>query len=572
MQEHPTSFGEGRYRVERLIGQGGMARVYLAYDTRNHRPVAIKVPNPNLLTPDKVVHVRARHDNERAVLGILVHPFVPALYDHGEEPSGKENNPTTTPYIVMEYVPGRDLEECRTEFGALPPRVVCHAMLQVLSVLAQLHADVRGIVHRDVKPANIRLRADKLVKLMDYGIAKVHRTRGSAGKTMFQPNMTRSDSPIGTRGFMGIAQISMDADLGPRADLYGVVATMVALLTGKDRAPDLWNVKGEVHTALTGVPRILRPIIIRCASEVIPDNQKVTSAEECARLLEALIAKLPEDDSDRFWKWFRKEGMTIVPDVLVPSSWPGGDIDEHLRELPSVDRFVPEPAEAEGEPAEFDDEGSAPDDEEFVPARRSRVLPFFGGAALLAALFGLGVVFWGDEPSVVQESLMPAVAAPSSAAVIEIDRRDTQPSLTRIATSDPAPSPPPESVGGVPAINTPPTPAEQTDRPKIDRPVRDRVPATVTPAPVVTPPPPIPAQAPPAPVEEEEKGTVRVTGGVPVRLKKGGAIFSAPGSVKPGTYTVEAQFADTYTPQMEITVKPGETRTVSCDRDFTSCE
>ncbi|MFG2016645.1 serine/threonine-protein kinase [Actinomadura geliboluensis] len=205
----------GRYLLERLIGRGGMGEVWQGTDRRLRRPVAVKVLSPDAATGDTAV-ARLRREAEAA--GALQHPAITVVFDVGEEPLPDVPGGRLV-YLVMELLDGRDL---RTVLGVAPgglpvPQAVSLAA-QVAEGLAAAHA--RGVVHRDVKPANLFVLPDGRVKICDFGIARlVDGTR-----------LTMDGSTIGTPHYMAPEQFGGEA--GHRADLYSLGCVLYELLTG----------------------------------------------------------------------------------------------------------------------------------------------------------------------------------------------------------------------------------------------------------------------------------------------------------------------------------------------------
>ena len=150
----------GRYRLERPLGHGGMATVYLAHDEELHRPVAIKLLAEHLAGD---AAFRTRFLREARLAARLSHPNVVSVYDAGEAEDGR-------PFIVMEYVPGTTF----AELGQIAPGEAVELAIQACRGLAHAHA--AGLVHRDVKPQNLLLREDGTVKVADFGIARAAET------------------------------------------------------------------------------------------------------------------------------------------------------------------------------------------------------------------------------------------------------------------------------------------------------------------------------------------------------------------------------------------------------------
>jgi len=200
-----STFAGGRYRVERTLGSGGMAVVYLAQDAELRRPVAIKVLAENLGNDDTL---RKRFLQEARFAGRLSHPNVVQVYDAGETEG--------QPYIVMEYVPGRTLAEC----GQLRAAEALGLILQACAGLQ--HAHDAGLVHRDVKPGNLLLRDDGALKIADFGIARAAETT----------RYTQLGTVLGTAAYLAPEQAAGE-EVTAAADIYSLGAVLYELLTGR---------------------------------------------------------------------------------------------------------------------------------------------------------------------------------------------------------------------------------------------------------------------------------------------------------------------------------------------------
>jgi eukaryotic-like serine/threonine-protein kinase len=201
---------DGRYAVSAPIAHGGMARVYLALDTRLDRQVALKVMHAELARDDEFVR---RFISEAKSVAQLSHQNVVAVYDQGAD------GPFL--YLAMEYVPGRTLKEVLQERGRFSPAEALDIMSGVLDGLAAAHAS--GIVHRDIKPENVLLTADGRLKVADFGLARAHAAAAH----------TRTGVIIGTVAYLAPELVTGDIPIGPRSDVYSAGVLLYELLTGR---------------------------------------------------------------------------------------------------------------------------------------------------------------------------------------------------------------------------------------------------------------------------------------------------------------------------------------------------
>jgi eukaryotic-like serine/threonine-protein kinase len=199
---------DGRYRIIRKLGAGGMANVYLAEDQELGRRVAIKILNDRHANDDQFVE-RFRREAKNAAG--LSHPNIVSIYDRGEAEG--------TYYIAMEYLDGRSLKELIVGRGPAPVHVAIDYTRKILDALRFAHRN--GIVHRDIKPHNVIVDAEGRVKVTDFGIAR-------AGTSQ----MTEVGSIIGTAQYLSPEQ-AKGAPVDQTSDLYSVGIVLYELLTGK---------------------------------------------------------------------------------------------------------------------------------------------------------------------------------------------------------------------------------------------------------------------------------------------------------------------------------------------------
>src|SRR5436305_1454244 len=198
---------DGRYRIMRKLGAGGMANVYLAEDQELGRRVAIKILNDRHAGDEQFIE-RFRREAKNAAA--LSHPNIVSIYDRGEAEG--------TYYIAMEYLDGRSLKELIVSRGPAPVNVSIEYARQILSALRFAHR--HGIVHRDIKPHNALVDAEGRVKVTDFGIAR-------AGTSQ----MTEAGSIVGTAQYLSPEQ-ARGTYVDQRSDLYSLGIVLYELLTG----------------------------------------------------------------------------------------------------------------------------------------------------------------------------------------------------------------------------------------------------------------------------------------------------------------------------------------------------
>lgn len=237
--EAGTTFGMllGNYRVLDRIGSGGMGVVFKAEHIRLRRQVAIKVLP---MDPDQPPSLLLRFYSEVRAIAQLVHPNIVAAIDTGELASHTSKEPTLH-YLVMEYVPGQDLEEYVLERGPLPISSACDIIQQVADALSE--ANKHGIVHRDIKPSNILVTPEGVAKLLDFGLTR------SAFERVTEPGAL-----LGTIDFMAPEQVQDASSVDIRADLYGLGGTLYWCLTGQLPFPPGKNMAEELARRLTQSP------------------------------------------------------------------------------------------------------------------------------------------------------------------------------------------------------------------------------------------------------------------------------------------------------------------------------
>jgi serine/threonine-protein kinase len=207
----------GRYRIGGLLGEGGMARVFDAFDERLERPAAVKILRAETRA---LPGMRERFQQEALIAARLMHPHIVAVLDFGEDHASS--------FLVMERLPGKTLRDEVVARGPLPTRRVMLVMAETLAALQAAHS--RGVLHRDIKPSNILLEQDGHTKITDFGIAKSFDIQ--TDPAALEDDMTITGFVLGTPGYLAPERrLAYPATV--QSDVYSVGAVMVETLTGQ---------------------------------------------------------------------------------------------------------------------------------------------------------------------------------------------------------------------------------------------------------------------------------------------------------------------------------------------------
>ncbi|MFB7720632.1 MULTISPECIES: Stk1 family PASTA domain-containing Ser/Thr kinase [unclassified Nocardia] len=284
-----------RYELGEIIGFGGMSEVHKARDLRLGRDVAIKVLRADLAR-DPTFYLRFKREAQNAAA--LNHPAIVAVYDTGEA----EIDGGPLPYIVMEYVDGDTLRDIVRGKGPMAPRRAMEIIADVCAALDFSHRN--GIVHRDMKPANIMINRAGAVKVMDFGIARALADSSNP--------MTQTAAVIGTAQYLSPEQ-ARGEQVDARSDVYSVGCVLFEILTGEppftgdspvavayQHVREDPRLPSHVHP---GVPRELDSVVLKAMSKN-PANRYQTAAEMRADLIRVLGGQKPTapmvmNDEDR---------------------------------------------------------------------------------------------------------------------------------------------------------------------------------------------------------------------------------------------------------------------------------
>ena len=274
-----------RYELGEILGFGGMSEVHLARDTRLHRDVAVKVLRADLAR-DPSFYLRFRREAQNAAA--LNHPAIVAVYDTGEAET--PNGPL--PYIVMEYVDGVTLRDIVHTDGPVPPRRAIEIIADACQALNFSHQ--HGIVHRDVKPANIMISKNNAVKVMDFGIARALADTGNS--------VTQTAAVIGTAQYLSPEQARGET-VDARSDVYSLGCVLYEILTGEPPfigdspvAVAYQHVREDPvppSQRHSGIPPELDAVVLKALAKN-PDNRYQSAAEMRSDLIRVHSGEAPE--------------------------------------------------------------------------------------------------------------------------------------------------------------------------------------------------------------------------------------------------------------------------------------
>jgi eukaryotic-like serine/threonine-protein kinase len=294
----------GKYQIRRTLGKGAMGIVYEGFDPVIERTVAIKTILPSQLNGAEFVGVLARFKREAQAAGRLNHPGIVAIYDYGEEvaqdvsdeeatmmaPTSASQSQQRVAYIAMEFIKGRELRDFFEKGERFPMPEVVRIMSEMLDALD--HAHSQGVVHRDMKPANLILLENGRVKIADFGIARVEASE-----------LTQTGTVLGTPTYMSPEQF-MGHPVDGRSDLFSCGVILYQLLTGEK------PFTGESTTTI--MYKVLR-------EEPVPPSQLNLSL---APALDAVMKKaLAKNPAERFQNG-REFAQVLQAALVAPNSVP----------------------------------------------------------------------------------------------------------------------------------------------------------------------------------------------------------------------------------------------------------
>jgi serine/threonine protein kinase len=501
----PQPLAEGRFQLLEVIGEGGMATVYRAFDQRLQRPRAIKILSPAF---SQRPALRRRFLSEAQTMANLENARVVRVFDMGEDGDRV--------YIVMELVEGGSLVDRVGVHGPLPPRMAARVTVELCEAIHAAHE--ASVIHRDIKPHNILLTRAGEIRITDFGIAQVQ-TDDRAG-------MTRTGAVLGTWGFMAPEQKSNAKSVDARADIYSIGGTLWSLLKN-DTPPELFISEPEPEW-YEGVPEPLAEVIRQATR--YRREERYPSARAMSDALRAVMDLLPEDPAGT-------PGLVaLAPDrqnnADVLDTLAQLDVESHPLEGRAQGTMVPDLGRQT-----IDRSPTPPPAGDRPPRARStrpsdgptRLLPFLAVAVTLGVA---ALVIWKLQP----DTPPPALPLPPTPAAVRPPPTEPAPSEPPLPPEPAAPVAPAAPVEAV--VASPPGPVPAPDRAPATPSPKAVPPGPATPV-AVEPAAPTPSPEPPVVVTAEVKATAPAA----AKLTTTGPATASPG----GTVTVSASIAGRYT-------------------------
>jgi eukaryotic-like serine/threonine-protein kinase len=271
----------GRYEIMEELGQGAMGIVYKAKDPKINRMLAIKtIRFSDEFETEKIREIKERFMREAEIAGKLAHPAIVAIYDVGED--------YELTYIAMEYLEGDSLQKFCRKGALLPLRKALYIVSE--TALALDYAHKQGVIHRDVKPANIMLLKEGQIKVTDFGIAKA-----------VSSSQTKSGIVLGTPNYMSPEQIN-GYGIDGRSDIFSLGVVFFELLTGQlpFHGKNLTNLFYQITQGKHPSPREINPKVPRPVEQILnkalakDPAQRFATGADLARYLKAMIVKIDQ--------------------------------------------------------------------------------------------------------------------------------------------------------------------------------------------------------------------------------------------------------------------------------------
>ncbi len=367
----------GRYRILEQLGQGGMSVVYKGLDTTLDREVAVKVLHPHLAGR---LESRKRLEREAKAVARLHHPNILEVFDYSGEAAADA-------FLVTEYIRGQTLRQFITEEALQPPEVAAMVVHELASALA--HAHEAGILHRDLKPENVMVREDGLLKLMDFGIAKILDR---------DEKMTMTGALVGSPAHMA-PEIIEGEEAGAEADVFSLGTMLYLFATGKlpFTAPNTTATLKRILDCVYDDPRQVVPTVSDELAEIITNclqRQPANRFSTAAKLREALADYLatvgltrPHEELTKFFlepRGYRKELTPRITSALLAQAETSIAEKKSARAMSALNQVLAhEPSNSRAN--ELLGQMRARKQRE-ARVKRMRRLAFMGGAAFIVAM------------------------------------------------------------------------------------------------------------------------------------------------------------------------------------------
>ncbi|MDE7430332.1 MAG: serine/threonine protein kinase [Lachnospiraceae bacterium] len=264
---------DGKYEILTLIGQGGMSKVYLAMDKRLNKQWAVKEIEKRARDKNNEVIIRSAIE-EANMIKRLDHPSLPRIVDIIDNGN--------VIFVIMDYIEGEPLSTILMRNGAQPQELVIEWAKELCGVLDYLHTCNPPIIYRDMKPANVMLKPDGSLKLIDFGIARE-----------FKENKLSDTVSLGTKGYAAPEQFGGKGQTDARTDVYGLGVTLYHLITGQNPCEPPYELY-PIRYWNPGLSAGLEKIILKC-TQLNPDDRY----QSCAELMYALNHYVEADDAYR---------------------------------------------------------------------------------------------------------------------------------------------------------------------------------------------------------------------------------------------------------------------------------
>ncbi|MCC6534941.1 MAG: protein kinase [Burkholderiales bacterium] len=388
----------GKYQLRRELGKGAMGIVYEGFDPMIERTVAIKTIRPEQLNKDQAAEILARFRREAQAAGRLSHPHIVSIYEYGEDAAAAEGGDPIA-FIAMEFIRGRELRDYFEANERFPLKEIERIMAEILDALQ--HAHERGVVHRDMKPANVILLDNGAVKVADFGIARLETSE-----------LTQAGAVLGTPAYMSPEQF-LGQTVDNRSDIFSCGVMLYQFLTGEK--PFTGNVTTIMFKVLTEEP--LAPSMLNTTLPPAWDSvvrkamakkvdERYRSAAEFSAAIRGVVAA-------------RSGDATLVQQPGTIAAAADATLVTHAPRPGSADDTVKQPSVAIL-PSAAPAPQSSPMPPLPLPAARKPL-----GAGALAGMAAAGIVVVGalayflsagDRPAPQQQPVALPAAVPASAA------------------------------------------------------------------------------------------------------------------------------------------------------------